>query len=201
MRESKQIIVCAALAFVGAAHVIAQTVPAVQTVGDMAAVQSDTIMGKAKLARAQVLADLSRVSGAEGSGSLVGQPDSSLPQVKRIVEANGVSEATLSYSNGKIDVREGDRVPGGFVVVHIKPDASIVQLKTHSGKVIDVPVSSDAGLSATPGTSGSPNGMVGSPLGIPSPFQPRVQPPEAPATPPRPLLAPSLADSSKSNTN
>ena len=199
MRKNSYLLIGAAFLALVSPVAPSQPVPAVRTVGDMAAVQSDTMMAKAETARAQALAELRRVSGSGEPGGLTAQQDSSLPQVKRIVEANGISEATLVYTNGKIDVREGDHIPGGFVVLHIKPDTSIVQLKAPSGRLINVPVSSDAGLSATPSSAG----QVGfNSVATYMPVNAAAQPQQAPVTSrPGPLLSPSLADSSKATTH
>jgi type IV pilus biogenesis protein PilP len=201
MRKNNHLVLAVAACAVFSADAFAQSVPSVATVGDLASIQSETLLGKAKLVNAQVYADLRKLSGQDGSGALTGQADSSIPQVTRIVEANGVSEATLAYANGKIDAREGDRIPGGFVLLKIRPDTSVVQLKARNGRVIDVPVSSASGLSATP-TGPQPaasNGLVVLPP--PSPSTAGAAPPQPPTLSNVPHLTPSLAGAGASNTH
>lgn len=174
-----------------ASHAMAESVPAIATVGDLASIQSETLIGKATLVKAQVYADLSKFNGDSGAGALTGRADSSLPQVTRIVEANGVKEATLAYANGRIDAREGDRIPGGYVVVKIHPDISTVQLKAHNGHLFDLPVSSLAGLSATPGTVTQPtSNMIVLP---PNPTMAGAPQPQQPTPANAPRLGPSFA--------
>lgn len=179
MRKNSHLILALVAFGLIATDAIGQTVPAVATVGDLATIQSDTLLGKARLAKEQVYADLRKING-EGPGGSAATVDSGIPQLTRIVEANGVSEATLSYANGKIDAREGDRVPGGYVLIKIHPDTSLIQLKARNGRVFDVPVSSGSGLSATPTTPQPaasnglivlppPNPMAGAPMPQPQP--------------------------------
>jgi type IV pilus biogenesis protein PilP len=201
MRKNNHLVLAAIACAVLTTPTFAQSVPSVATVGDLASIQSETLLGKAKLVHAQVYADLRKVSGQDGTATQTGVPDSSIPQVTRIVEANGVSEATLAYANGRIDAREGDRIPGGFVLSKIRPDTSIVQLKTHNGRVIDVPVSSLSGLSTTPTgpQPAAPNGLMMLPP--PNPTMPGSSPAQAPAPSNVPHLTPSLAGAGTSNTH
>lgn len=192
MRKSKQLCVFMALIAGSAIAFAADIVPPVKTVGDLAPVLSDTIMTKALVVRAQARADLEKITGSGASPGLGAQQDTSLPQVRRIMQTNGVGEATLGYTNGRIDVREGDRIPGGFTVVRIDPDASSVQLKSKGGKTFDVPVSSDAGLSVTQSTQSAPSTQpnAGSvpPFGAPPPLVPLKDPNPAPPVPPNAAL-------------
>lgn len=201
MRKNNHLVLTFVACAVLTTPALAQSVPSVATVGDLASIQSDTLLGKAKLVHAQVYADLRKVSGQDGATTQTGVAESSIPQVTRIVEANGVSEATLAYANGKIDAREGDRIPGGFVLSKIRPDTSVVQLRARNGRVIDVPVSSLSGLSATP--TGTPpaasNGLMMLPP--PNPAMPGASPAQPPAPSNIPHLAPSLAGAGTSNTH
>jgi type IV pilus biogenesis protein PilP len=196
MRKNNHLVMAVAACVVCVGHAMAQSVPAIATVGDLASIQSETLLGKAKLVKAQVYADLRKFSGDSegGAGALAGQVDLSLPQLTRIVEANGVSEATLAYANGKIDAREGDRVPGGYVVLKIRPEISTVQLKARNGHVVDVPVSSLSGLSATPGapTQQNPTSMMPMPF-PPNPMMAGAPQPQQPTPANIPRLGPSFA--------
>lgn len=193
MRRNNHAILAVLASALSAGHAMAESVPAVPTVGELAAIQSDTLIGRAQLAKAQVYADLRKFGGENGMGAPNGETDTTLPRVPRIVEVNGVSEATLAYANGQIDAREGDHIPGGYVVEKIRPDTKTVLLRPRKGHVIEIPVSSLAGLSTTSGTPPQPtsNMMVfppnGSMAGAPQPQQP------TPANVPR--LAPSFAGS------
>ncbi|MGP8437814.1 type IV pilus biogenesis protein PilP [Paraburkholderia fungorum] len=203
MRKNNRVLLAIVASGMAATAVCAQTVPAVATVGDLASIQSQTLLGKAKLVREQVYADLRKYSDGQtgGAGGSAAQTDTGLPQVIRIVEANGVSEATLAYANGKIDAREGDRVPGGYVLAKIHPDTSLVQLKARNGRLFDVPVSSLAGLSATPSApqqTSMPNGLVS--LMPPNPMTAPLPQPSASA-PVVPHITPSLAGPTGSSSH
>ncbi|WP_161790898.1 type IV pilus biogenesis protein PilP [Paraburkholderia sacchari] len=202
MRKNNHLFLAIVVCSLIATEACAQTVPAVATVGDLASIQSDTLLGKAKLAKEQVYADLRKYSGEGQSGGPAAQTDSNLPQLTRIVEANGVSEATLSYANGKIDAREGDRVPGGYVLFKIHPDTSVVQLKARNGHVFDVPVSSLSGLSATPSTTPQPaasNGLIVLPP--PNPSMAGAPQPQPPMPANVPHITPTLAGSGNSGAH
>ncbi|APA90234.1 type IV pilus biogenesis protein PilP (plasmid) [Paraburkholderia sprentiae WSM5005] len=197
MRKNSHFILAIAAFGLLATEAFAGTVPSVGTVGDLASIQSDTLLGKAQLAKEQVFADLRKFNGDGQPGGASAQIDSSLPQLTRIVEANGVSEATLAYANGKIDAREGDRVPGGYVLTKIHPDTSVIQLKARNGRVFEVPVSSLTGLSVTPTTPqpATSNGLIVLPPPPTTAGSP--QPQQLPANAPH--LTPSIAGSSTSS--
>ncbi|MBN3815211.1 type IV pilus biogenesis protein PilP [Paraburkholderia sp. Se-20369] len=198
MRKNNHAFLVVLVCALCAGRAMAEPVPAVATVGDIASIQSETLLGKAKLAKAQVYADLSKFSG-EGGGGMGSLVSSSLPRVPRIVEVNGVREATFAYANGQVDAREGDHIPGGYVVQKIRPETSVVQLKGANGHLIEIPVSSLAGLSATQSaqTQPTPNVTFIPPNAMVAGAPQSQQPP--PANVPR--ITPSLAGAGASNAH
>lgn len=125
----------------------------VPTAGDLRLVVSDTMMYKAQAARAQAKADLDKATGTDSPGALgVAQEREGLPRVSQIVEARGAKSATFVYPNGTVDLGIGDSLPGGYKVVSISTDTSLVGVQRKGSKAVFIPVTSGSGLAA-PSTS------------------------------------------------
>lgn len=153
MLKSK-FIACLCLAAIGAVGSIARADDdGVQTAGDLRAVVSDTVMYKAQVARAQAKAELDKATGSDSPGALgVAQQREGLPRVSQIVEARGVKSATFVYPNGIVDLGIGDSLPGGYKIVSMSTDTSLVGVQRKGGKVEFIPVTSASGLT-TPDSS------------------------------------------------
>ena len=99
---------------------------AAQNVGELANVQAETMLVKAKAARAEAYAKLNEATKTGGEPST--GTDTGMPVVRGVYGSGERLYATFLYSNGStVDARRGDSLPGGFVVSGVS--ASRVELR------------------------------------------------------------------------
>lgn len=104
------------------------------TVGDLSAVQSQTILYKAQGARAQALAEKRANEAAAGmdassesSSTSVGVTDAELPTVTGISGRAGRLFATFRYPNGNTaTAKSGEAIPGDFRVAEVSLDRAVI---------------------------------------------------------------------------
>lgn len=153
----------------------------VATVGQLSAIQGETIIKQAELKRAQAVDALSKLnvssqpsSFAIGASAPAEGPQQSAPYVLGAAGAYGRLIASFMYRDGmKVDAAAGREIPGGYKVVKITPEEVVL---SKDGKPLrltygvpdaqSAPANPSAGLpgaSALPGMPGLPGGMGGSP--------------------------------------
>lgn len=103
------------------------------TLGDLAKLQSDTILYEAETARAQAkltMQDVLRKAGDDQQMRGSGEPpvqESELPTVTGISGAAGWLYATFLYPNGTTaSAKSGSQIPGGFVVAEVGIDRVVL---------------------------------------------------------------------------
>lgn len=129
------------------------------TVGTLSKIQGETLVLKARTARAAAQAELNMR--LRDSGALVEPGIDELPVVRSVYGARGTMVANLLFVNGTTrEVKVGDDVRGGFKVVKISVER--VDLSRGSGKTAQTYT---LGFSSTPPTS-----TLGSPPGLPPPL-------------------------------
>lgn len=85
---------------------------AAQSVGDLASVQAETLMARAKAARAEAVAKLNATAGA---GAIAGSE--ALPVVRGVYGTGDRLYATFLFADGStVDATAGDTLPGGYSV-------------------------------------------------------------------------------------
>ncbi|MNF79192.1 Type IV pilus biogenesis [compost metagenome] len=103
---------------------------ALPTVGDLSAVQSDTIMFEAQAKRADAKAKMQESTAKAGDDPVLNQLATSasivasdLPTVTGVSGVSGRLVASVCYSNGTtIKSKSGQTIPGGFVLTEITID-------------------------------------------------------------------------------
>lgn len=88
-----------------------------QSVGDLANVQAETLLIKAKAARAEALGKLADANKQSSGEAAADTATDSLPVVRGVYGTAGKLYATFLYANGStVDAGKGDTIPGGYVV-------------------------------------------------------------------------------------
>lgn len=126
------------------------------TLDELGAVNAETVVLRAQAAREEARRTLLRAKRGKdmpACAHTVGTRPDALPQTRRITAINGIREATLMYADRQVEVREGDTLTGGYVVQKILPQARRVDLKSKTGRIIQIPVS---GATPIPMVSAAP---------------------------------------------
>ena len=107
---------------------------AAQSVGELADVQAETLLFRARAARAEAISKLHDAEKTEG-GAIESNGDA-LPVVRGVYGTAGKLYATFLYSNGStVDAGVGDTIPGSYVVRSLSATRVILG---HRGKTIAV---------------------------------------------------------------
>jgi len=129
------------------------------TVGTLSRIQGETLVLKARAARAAAQAELNMR--LRDGGTVVESGLDELPVVRSVYGARGTMVANLLFVNGTTrEVKVGDEVRGGFKVAKITVER--VDLSRGSGRTAQTYT---LGFSSTPPTS-----TLGSPPGLPPPL-------------------------------
>ncbi|PRW84474.1 type IV pilus biogenesis protein PilP [Pseudomonas fluorescens] len=147
------------------------------TVGDLSAIQSETIMYKAQSARAEAKGEMQSFITKAGDDPLLTQMNSApsvvtadLPTVTGISGAAGRLFATFRYSNGTtVSAKSGDRITGGFTVSEVGLDRVVLTLGDRR-----IPLQFGVINTPAPTTGGQMTGPMQMPgFNMPSTVQPR----------------------------
>lgn len=131
-----------------------------KTVGDLSAVQSDTMLLKAKAAKEAAKADLEK-SAASVTSSVGGATSGELPVVRSVYGVGGRLAASFLYPHGiSVEGHVGDTIMGGYTVKTITIDK--VEL-SKDRKVFPLGFSATPPVESTPPAAGPamPPGMGG----------------------------------------
>lgn len=119
MRTSKRLMACF-VPFLLAAVAHADDVP---TVGELARIQAETVLIKARAKQEEARNELASKRSAGGAD------DGTLPVVKSILGTDRRVVATLIYpGNVQVEAMPGDTLPGGYKVGKINQDSNKVEL-------------------------------------------------------------------------
>lgn len=111
----------------------------VSTVGDLAKITADTIMFNAEAARDQAQRALASAQGSSGNPMA---DDNELPNLRQIIEVNGIATGDFVYAGDvRVEKGIGDKLPGGYTVLHLWPDKLSGELKDKNGKIIPIGMS------------------------------------------------------------
>ncbi len=140
-------LIVAGLIVTGSTTAYAQQIP---VVGDLAAVNADTIMLQAQKARQAAQQALN-----EGQNNGVAPvSDVGLPALVKIIAINGTAVGTWIYpGNVKIEQGEGEHLPGGYTIAHLWADKLSGELRDRQGKIIPIGVSIAAPELTKPATA------------------------------------------------
>ncbi|MDH0341964.1 type IV pilus biogenesis protein PilP [Chromobacterium haemolyticum] len=151
MRNKAIVAVISTLAAVTAAH-------GEGTVGDLSSIQSETILIRAKVSRAEAQAQLD--ARTKGKGGAENNGDMALPVVKFVYGVGKQLSATFLYSSGEaIDAKVGDTILGGYKVVSLTVD----KVEVAKGKKRFLVGFSGAAPTISPQPTQPTNPMMGQP--------------------------------------
>lgn len=156
MRNSKNLMA----GFVSFLFVMASYANDVPTIGDLARIQAETVLIKARAKQEEARNELAARRSAGGT------EDGTLPVVKSILGTDRRVVATLIYAgNVQVEAMPGDTVPGGYKVGKIHQDSNKVELMKGKqrytvGFSTVVPTAKQQGSTALNGPIGAPPSFV-----------------------------------------
>jgi hypothetical protein len=135
---------------------------AVATVGDLARIQAETLVLKARLKQEEVKADLA----AKRTSGGVAEDTTTLPVVKSIFGTDRLVATFLYPGNVRVPAMLGDVIPGGYTVARIDGESNKVEITRGKERFV-IGFSSSAPV---PKDRAAPT--QASALGAPTPFVP-----------------------------
>lgn len=151
----------AIMAAVFATATVTSAVATTPTVSDLDAVQAETIIARAKAAKAKADQELRDAAGGNVAAGVNAPADSQLPTARGLFGANGKRYVVFQYANGGMaEGIVGQVIPGNFKILAF--DNTGVDLRAASGKRHRIPFSLQA--------PAAPVVQPAAPSALPNPF-------------------------------